>query len=64
MVSVIAMVKAIALIYWLNGCVRLSANSFCTPPDLLAHKMLTFQWSVVPDEKGVFLCEALTCTAT
>ena len=26
-------------------------------------KMLTFQWSVVPDEKGVLLCEALTCTA-
>ena len=51
-------------IYWLSGCARLSANSFCTPPDLLAHKMLTFQWSMVPDEKGVFLREALTCTAT
>jgi len=26
--------------------------------------MLTFQWQMVPDEKGVFLREALTCTAT
>ena len=44
------MVKAMAWRYWLNGCARLSANSFCTPPDLLAHKMLTFQWQMVPDE--------------
>jgi hypothetical protein len=29
---------------------RIDCTSFCTPPDLLAHKMLTFQWSVVPDE--------------
>ena len=58
------MVEAIAWIYWLSGCAKLSARAFCTPPDLLAHKMLTFQWQMVPDEKGVFLREALTCTAT
>ena len=33
-----------------NGYMGIDCTSFCTPPDLLAHKMLTFQWQMVPDE--------------